>query len=115
MPGITNLFVDDLFGLGGNEMEQRVLSRLRIDCELGSEDWIGVQEDFHCTPSMHTVYRSLMGRTNWLQSWTQFQCCYFLSRRASMAASPTMGDVKSPNKLARQIKSQPVKLQYWLH
>ena len=30
-----------------------------------------------------------------------------------MAASPTIGDVKSLNKLARQIKSQPVKLQYW--
>ena len=30
-----------------------------------------------------------------------------------MAASPTNGDVESLNKLARQIKSQPVKLQYW--
>ena len=30
-----------------------------------------------------------------------------------MAASPTVADVKSLNKLARQIKSQPVKLQYW--
>ena len=30
-----------------------------------------------------------------------------------MAASPTVSDVKSLNKLARQIKSQPVKLQYW--
>ena len=30
-----------------------------------------------------------------------------------MAASPTIGDVKSLNKVARQIKSQPFKLQYW--
>ena len=30
-----------------------------------------------------------------------------------MATSPTNGDVKSLNKLERQIKSQPVKLQYW--
>ena len=30
-----------------------------------------------------------------------------------MAASPTIGDVKSLNKLARQIKSQRVTLQYW--
>ena len=30
-----------------------------------------------------------------------------------MAAAPTMGDVKSLNKVTRQIKSQPVKLQYW--
>ena len=34
-------------------------------------------------------------------------------RCASMAASPTVGDVKALNKLARQLKSQPVKLQYW--
>ena len=27
--GIINLFVDDLFGTGGNETEQRVLTRLR--------------------------------------------------------------------------------------
>ena len=30
-----------------------------------------------------------------------------------MEASPTIGDHKSLNKLARQIKSQPVNLQYW--
>ena len=30
-----------------------------------------------------------------------------------MAASPTIGDVKSLNKLSRQIKPQSVKLQYW--
>ena len=36
---MINLFVDDLFGTSGNEMEQRVLSRLRKDCQVGSEDW----------------------------------------------------------------------------
>ena len=150
--GITNLFVDDLFGTGGNEMEQRVLTRLRKDFQVGSEDWNDVaftgqrirwtqdsqngpcievsqdkaideleeipverntKEDLHRTPSMHAMYRSLLGQINWLQSRTQFQCCYKISRCASMAASPTVGDVKSLNKLARQIKSQPVKLQYW--
>ena len=30
-----------------------------------------------------------------------------------MATSPTIGDVKALNKLARQLKSQPVKLQFW--
>ena len=30
-----------------------------------------------------------------------------------MATSPTVGNVKSLNKLARQIKSQQVKHQYW--
>ena len=69
------------------------------------------QEDLHCTPSMHTKYRCLLGQLNWLQSRTEFQCCCTISRCASMAASPTVGDVRSLNKLARQIKSQPVKLQ----
>ena len=39
MAEIINLFVDDLFGTGGNEMEQRVLTRLRKDFQVGSEDW----------------------------------------------------------------------------
>ena len=55
----------------------------------------------------------LLGEINWLQSRTQFQCCYKFSRCASMAASPTLGDMKALNKLARQHKSQPVKLQFW--
>ena len=71
------------------------------------------KEDLHDTPSRHAMYRSLLGQVNWLQTGTQFQCCYQISRCASMAASPTLGDVKSLKKLARQIKSQPVKLQYW--
>ena len=62
---------------------------------------------------MHTWYRSLLGQINWLQSRTQFQCCYKFSRCAPQAASPTSGDVKALNKLARQLKSQPVKLQFW--
>ena len=39
---IIYLFVDDLFGTGGTEMEQRVLARLRSDFLVGSEDWNGV-------------------------------------------------------------------------
>ena len=71
------------------------------------------KEDLQCTPVMHTRYRSLLGQMNWLQSRTQFQCCYKFSRCASKGASPTIGDVKALNKLARQLKSQPVKLQFW--
>ena len=38
--GIINLFVDDLFGTGGTEMEQRVLAGLKKkDFQVGSEDW----------------------------------------------------------------------------
>ena len=70
------------------------------------------KEDLHCTP-LHTMYRRLLGEIYWLQSRTQFQCCYTFSRCASIAASPTIGDVNSLNKLARQIESQSVKLHYW--
>ena len=37
--GITNLSVDDLFGTGGTEMEQRVLARSKMDFQVGSEHW----------------------------------------------------------------------------
>ena len=37
--GITNLFEDDLFGTGGNEMLQRVQTRPGKDFQVGSEDW----------------------------------------------------------------------------
>ena len=37
--GIIKLFVDDLFGTGRTEMEQRVLARLRKDFQFVSEDW----------------------------------------------------------------------------
>ena len=36
--GITNLFVDGLFGTGGTEMEQRVQARHKKDFQVGSED-----------------------------------------------------------------------------
>ena len=71
------------------------------------------KEDLRCTPSVHTMSRSFLGQINWLQTRTQFQRCHNLSRCASLAAAPTIGDVKSLNKLARQINTQPMKLQYW--
>ena len=30
------------------------------------------KEDLHCTPAMHTRYRSFLGQINWMQSRTQF-------------------------------------------
>ena len=150
--GIINLFVDDLFGTGGKDMEQRVLTRLRKDFQVGSEDWNDVtftgqrirwtkdpqtgshievsqdkaieeleempverntKEDLHCTLAVHTRDTSFLWQIIWLQSRTQFQFCYKFSSCASMAASPTNGDVKALNKLARELKSQPVKLQVW--
>ena len=156
--GIINLFVDDLFGTGGKEMEQRVPTRLRKDLQVGSEDWNDVtftgqrirctkdpqtgsyievgqekaieeleeipaerntKEDFHCTLAMplypcnaYTIHKP-SGTNKRLQRGTQLQLCYKFSSCASMAASPTIGDVKALNELARQLKSQPVKLQFW--
>ena len=72
-----------------------------------------MKEDLHCTPAIHTRYRSPLGQINWLQRRTQFQSCYRFSRCASKAASPTIGDVRALNKLARRLKLQPVKLQFW--
>ena len=36
---IINLFVDDLFGTSGTDMDQRVLARLKKDLQFVSEDW----------------------------------------------------------------------------
>ena len=72
-----------------------------------------IKEGPRCTPTMHAKYRSLLGRINWLQSRTQFQCCYKFSRCASRAASPTIGEIKALHKVTRPLKSQPVKLQFW--
>ena len=59
------------------------------------------KEDLRCTPAMHTRYRSHLGQINCLQSRTQLQCCYKFCRSVSKAASPTIGDVKALNHLAR--------------
>ena len=56
---------------------------------------------------------SLLGSINWLQSRTQFQSCYQFSRCASAAASPTIGDCKTLNKLCRQIVGDPMELMFW--
>ena len=132
--------------------KQSVLTRLRKDFQVGSEDWNVVafkgqriswtqdpqtgpyvevsqakaieeleeipverntKEDLQCTPAMHTMYRSFLGQIKLAAEWTQFQCFYKFSRCASVAVSPTVGDVKALNKLARQLKSQPVKRHYW--
>ena len=37
--GIINLFVDDLFGTDGQEMDQRIRTSPRRDFQVGSEDW----------------------------------------------------------------------------
>ncbi len=64
-----------------------------------------LRDDVSCDPQMHKQCRSLLGQINWLQSRTQFQSCYLFSRCASAAASPTVGDVKALNKVARKNQS----------
>ena len=77
------------------------------------------KKDPPCTSTLQ--YRSLLGQINRSQSRTQFQCCYRFSRCATRAASPTIetdltalsSSSKALNKLVRQLKLQPVKLQFW--
>ena len=71
------------------------------------------KKDLHCTPTMHPRYRSLLGQINWVQSRTQFQCFYKFSKCDSRTTSPTIGDVKAINMLARQLQSQPSEHQLW--
>ena len=72
MARIINLFVDDLFGTGGNEMEERVLTRLRKDFQVGSEDWNDVtftgQRIRWAQDSQNGPYK-----TKPLMSWTKSQ------------------------------------------
>ena len=73
----------------------------------------GLKDEDKCDKDLHTAYRSLLGSINWLQSRTQFQSCYQFSRCASAAASPTIGDCKTLNKLGRQIVGDPMELMFW--
>ena len=52
------------------------------------------KENLRCTRAIHTRYRSLLGQKSLLQMRIQFQCCCNMSRSASKAASPIIGDVK---------------------
>ena len=126
--GFVCLHVDDLFMAGDQEFEQRVMSRIRKDFQVGSEDkndvmFVGqrirwrhhetsrhyisvdqklavkqLKDNISCTPAMHTAFRSVLGQLNWLQSRTQVHLCYKFSRCASAAANPTIGDVREINK-----------------
>ena len=73
----------------------------------------GLKDEEKCDKDLHTAYRSLLGSINWLQSRTQFQSCYQFSRCASAAASPTIGDCKTLNKLCTQIVGDPMELMFW--
>ena len=48
-----------------------------------------MKEDLHSTLSMHTMYRSLLVQISRLQSRTQFQCCYTISRCLLGVAPPS--------------------------
>ena len=69
--GIIDLFVDDLFGTGGTEMEQRVLGGLRKDFQVGSE-WRLQWCDLHRTKnsldkgsSIRIVHSSKTTKGHW--------------------------------------------------
>ena len=72
-----------------------------------------MKDDTPCTPELHTEFRSLLGSINWLQSRTQFHIGYRFGRCASASASPTIGDIRALNKVARTIRARPVRLHFW--
>ena len=78
-----------------------------ISIPRGSNDSEG------CSKEMHTAFRFSSGSINWLQSRTQFQACYQISRCASASAAPTIGDCRALSKLCRQIKNEPAELRFW--
>ncbi len=92
---------------------------IKIDQSLAIDDLEemvfdkSLKDNVECTPVLHTAYRSVLGKINWLQSRTQFHACYKFSRAASAASKPTIGNCRELNKLVRQIKSTPVSLRYW--
>eukprot|EP00435_Cladocopium_sp_Y103_P049850 s227_g15.t1 len=72
-----------------------------------------LKDNIQCNPQLHTAYRSVLGQLNWLQSRTQVHLCYKFSRCASADSSPTIGDVREINTVARTLKSQYVDGRFW--
>ena len=75
--GIISLFVDDLFGTGGSEMEQRVLTRLRQDFQVGTEDWNEVTftgQRIRWTQDSQTGRTLKSVKIRPLMSWRRSQC-----------------------------------------
>ena len=78
MARIINLFVEiDLFGTNGNGLEQRVLTRLKKDFEVGSEDWNDValtrQRTRWTQDSLKTGRPLKSVNTRLWVSWNKFQ------------------------------------------
>jgi len=98
---------------------KRGTARIQVDQERKVEELAEIQyesslrDTLSCPADLHKQYRSVLGQINWLQSRTQFQACYLFSRCASAAAAPTIGDVRSINKLVRKIRSEVVCLNFW--
>ena len=92
---------------------------LVVDQEKAVEELSEVQleknlpDNTPCTPTLHTEFRSLVRSLNWLQSRTHFQVAYKFSRSASAASSPTIGDIRTLNKVVRTVRAKPMKLMFW--
>ena len=99
--------------------DKRFGPHIKVDQKLAIDDLEemvfdkSLKDNIECTPALHTAYRSVLGKINWLQSRTQFHACYKFSRCASAASKPNLGHCRELNKLVRQIKSTPVALRYW--
>ena len=61
---------------------------------------------------LHSAFRSLLGKINWLQNRTRYDACYRFSRCASNSASPTVADIHDLNTLCRKIRNEHVLLYF---
>ena len=108
--------LDDVMFTG--QRARWVNNRIQVDQNKAVEELTeteipkGLKDSELCSPSLHTQYRSILGSINWLQSRTQFHAPYDFSRAASVAAKPTVHDVREINKLVRKIRSMCVMLVF---
>ena len=155
--GIICIHVDDVFMTGCEHFNQLIVSCLKRDFEIGSQDvndvmycgqrvrWVNKgQKDAHITvdqdlkveeleeikvpedvkakgpaeqvlvtgSELHSAFRSLLGKINWLQNRTRFDACYRFSRCASNSSSPSVADINDLNMLCRKIRSQHIILVF---
>ena len=89
------------------------LSEIEIPSQYKGITKENMETTYVAGTDLHSAYRSLSGKINWLQNRTRYDAAYDFSRCASASASPRIADVMSLNRLAKRIRSEDVKLKFW--
>ena len=90
------------------DLKVEELEEIRVPEEIKAKG--PADKTFVTGSDLHSAFRSLLGKINWLQNRTRFDACYRFSRCASNAASPSVQDINDLNLLCRKIRSQPIML-----